>query len=434
MASLKSERELGSVERVAQGRWQHDLMACAPKHMRCSAYALAETVNLAAWSREPEVLRLDPRWPKAFQFVGSHAPFGRLCQVSYEFTSISSDGIIDTGTTYGVRIAFPGYWKALVDTRTKWSSFKHSSGSEGLIAISAWGTTRMWLQEDLQLLNFAPCDTASYDLDLFGWGFPADQIWYNGLESVWKMLLTTKEKQPIVYHLTRPDLSKLEVAVDALINIIIAHVPAADKFTSFWGHTPHGSALPLSDGSIDPDASRQHLMARCRSIMECFDFERTPAFSSSDKSEADPLHVAQCFGRWKSSDIPGLAESHRFIYPLHASPCDQHACWHVGTTVSATGDSSSLNEHPSPLRDCEIGTFLHSVFCDPGDGSINIPKRLKLDINEKPEAERKVWKEGVTLGCLEMIYRIDFFCKEVRMIPDVAGFIRPWEWGTAYIV
>lgn len=79
--------------------------------------------------------------------------------------------------------------------------------------------------------------------------------------------------------------------------------------------------------------------------------------------------------------------------------------------------------------------LLSSVFSDPGQGVLrNIPKQLRYGIDAKPPAELKEWKQGVVVGCLELIYRIDSFCDDVRVIPDVAELIRPWEWRTAYIV
>lgn len=144
---------------------QHQLMTTAPNSLRCSAYTLAETINQARLLRSHDLLDVNPFWLE--QRVGTQFP-REVFEIKYEFIKITSDRIIDTGTTYGIRIPFAEYWCTLTTTRTKWSTFKHSSGSEGLVATSVWGTMRMWLQENLQLLNFIPHDTGSFDPNFSG--------------------------------------------------------------------------------------------------------------------------------------------------------------------------------------------------------------------------------------------------------------------------
>lgn len=410
-----------------QGPILHKFMSAAPKTMRCSAYALAEVFNLASWSKNSRVLDLC-----GYPHLAPYAPFGR---VTYKFTSVSSDNIIDTGTTYGIRIVFTNYWICLTRTPTKWSTFKHSSGSDGLVAISAWGTTRMWLQEHLQLMNFTPCDLDHYDASLYGWAsYAAESNRYSGLESVWDRWPQRKPADLVIHHLTRHHLSVLELAVDALLNVLCTHAPSASAFASIWGIGPHGTNLPQCDGRQDSNARLQHLIERCKAVVELWDPESTHMLEppgSRTPSELDIPQVRKCFGLWKNSTIP--VNTDRLKDFSDPSPCEEHSCFWI--EAKGGNELRNLAKRPPQRGLCDIGKLLRSVFTDPGQDTLrNIPKRLIFDIDQKQAATRKVWKEAIVVGCLEIIHRIELFCEDVRVLPAVVDSIRPWEWRTAYIV
>lgn len=407
-------------------------MISAPNNMRCSAYTLAETVNQARLLRIHDLLDVNPFWLE--QAIGTRFP-RELFPMKYEFIKVSSDGIIDTGTTYGVRIAFADYWATLTSTRTKWSTFKHSSGSDGLVATSVWGTMRMWLQENLQLLNFIPHESGSLDSKLFGWGYPAaDPNVYSGLESIWKMWRKMPQTLPAVYHLFYSELSTLELAVDALINVISTHIPSTSRFSGIWSDAPHGTSIALRDEANDSTTRLLNLRERCKCVLDCWNAKGAMSQRQSTSSDPSPGRSAKYLALWKEKDVPTLptTHDHRLGYPKPAIPCEQHSC--VCIESDPAGQARKLTEH-SAQKECAIGLFPSSVFSDPGEGILrNIPRRLVLDTNDKPVAELTKWKEGVVVGCLEMIHRIHAFCEDVRVIPEVAESIRPWEWRTAYIV
>ncbi|EJT46578.1 hypothetical protein A1Q1_04755 [Trichosporon asahii var. asahii CBS 2479] len=317
---------------------QHQLMTTAPNSLRCSAYTLAETINQARLLRSHDLLDVNPFWLE--QRVGTQFP-REVFEIKYEFIKITSDRIIDTGTTYGIRIPFAEYWCTLTTTRTKWSTFKHSSGSEGLVATSVWGT--------------------------------------------------------------------------------MPHVPSTTKFSDLWGDTPHGMPIVRREEANDSATRLLNLKERCKSVIECWEVQGAMAQGGKghlSASDVNVLHIAELFKQWKEKDIPEMPEKHSFEYgyPEPAEP------------------SGALTDHAAQVE-CKMGLLLSSVFSDPGQGVLrNIPKRLRYGIDAKPPAELKEWKQGVVVGCLELIYRIDSFCDDVRVIPDVAELIRPWEWRTAYIV
>lgn len=396
------------------------IMSYAPRTRRCSAYALAEVANLAVWSTLPGIANDLPGKPHPQETLAT-----------YEYTSVSSDGIIDTGHTYGVRFAFSRYWNALTSTPTKWSTFKHSSGSDGLVAISAWGTSRMWLQEDLHLLHFTPCDKGACDRSLYGKGCEAaDPRHYKALESVWTGRSKPKECDATIYHLTGRHLLFLELAIDALTNVISAHTPPNSALAQIWGDAPHGTPLPHRDSMSTSNARLSHLLARCKSIVECWD-SQTDAWAGCStgaaSSVADPNLISRHFGSWKSF-VPNKVNG-PYVGPL----CEQHSCYHIKPAIPEK--LKNLTDHTQPGGKCVMAQFLWSVFREPGEDSLrSIPKRLIYDINQKPEAERREWKEAVVVGCLEMVHRMALFCEQVRIIPDVAQSMRTPEWKTVYIV
>lgn len=151
------------------------------------------------------------------------------------------------------------------------------------------------------------------------------------MESVWKMWRKRQGTHLVVFHLFYSQLSHLELAVDALINVISAHVPSTTKFSDLWGDTPHGMPIVRREEANDSATRLLNLKERCKSVIECWEVQGAMAQGGKghlSASDVNVLHIAELFKQWKEKDIPEMPEKHSFEYgyPEPAEPCEQHAC------------------------------------------------------------------------------------------------------------
>jgi len=124
------ERRLGALAK--------DFMA-----VHCSAYRLADSIE------------------RARIVTGSNT----LNAQAYQLTEISSGRIADFQQTYGIRIDFASYWRALTSTPTKWET----GDSKTIIARSAWGSTHLqMLPGNTAVISFQAPIPGETDTSLFG--------------------------------------------------------------------------------------------------------------------------------------------------------------------------------------------------------------------------------------------------------------------------
>lgn len=402
-----------------QEELQQLLLRRSPRDLRCSAYALSETINLSAWSRNPAVSALLPSGrPRRTD------EFTTMREVQYEFTSITSDRFIDTGTTYGVRINFSAYWDALLWTPTRWSTINHGSETECLVAHSAWGTTRMWVDGGLLLLSFIPLDDLARDHALYGRGWGS----LRHRHIVWIVKELWNPNQ--CYHLRPHQLLRLRSTIEVVVDSIRFHVPTV------FDNAPTGSdgylkatSTNVSNDHVHSDTLLEDLKVQCEGVIDGFISGARLSSSRPDKVqpfEPDLRQVVKAFQNWKTAAAvkPGSAESRPEVGIL----CRQHACC-ASSKAAANGPARRADEE---TPECEVGIYLSQTFCT--KSFLLVTRRLTVDIQAKPLTERKRWVEGVLVGCLEMLSRISMYCDRVRIIPEIAETIRPWDWRTAYIV
>lgn len=140
---------------------QTAVLAAVPDTMHCSAYTLAQLITVAARFRRLEYY--PSRCPQPLRALDHTKHW--LPEVLFKYEDISNSNIMDSGFTYGIRINFTAYWKALSETPTKWYQ---TPDEKTLVAVSAWGTTRMSQDAGSLLLEFAAPQSTSLDYELFG--------------------------------------------------------------------------------------------------------------------------------------------------------------------------------------------------------------------------------------------------------------------------
>lgn len=395
------------------------LLKCAPGHLRCSAYSLAEVINFMAWSRTPEAQPLVDQ----ITAPGAGISTGRKIEaVQYKFAAITSDRVIDTGNTYGIRINFAQYWYALESTATKWSTVNLGSGAQCLAAHSAWGTMRIWAENGLLLLSFLPVYRA-----------PDPALWGRGLgrvgviRMIWIEELQSPRAQRVAFHLMQSQLAVLESAVVQVVAAIRAHTPKC----SFNDDYIRRRSTPELFNKDDKAAWRvKQLELRCQAWILGLESGTLLVDDAGDsRSRGSPDHriVMEAFSIWKDVlSSPGSKQLHACLAML-SEP---------GSTAPAAeaATSADINHYlPSPAHRCDICDVLEPIFCGKLREHSDLTRLILCDA-QMPARQQKEWKEHVLLSCFEMLHRIGRCCEFGRIIPEIAESIRPWDWQTAWLV
>lgn len=139
---------------------QTKVLAAVPDTMHCSAYTLAQLITTASRFRRLEYYPLNSKVEYLSRFATHWLP-----EVLFEYEDISNSSILDSGVTYGIRVNFEKYWKALSRSPTKWYQ---TPDDKTLVAASAWGTTRLSQDAGSLLLEFAAPQSTNFDYELFG--------------------------------------------------------------------------------------------------------------------------------------------------------------------------------------------------------------------------------------------------------------------------
>ncbi|EKD05311.1 hypothetical protein A1Q2_00374 [Trichosporon asahii var. asahii CBS 8904] len=378
-----------------------------------------EVINFMAWSRTPEAQPLVDQ----ITAPGAGISTGRKIEaVQYKFAAITSDRVIDTGNTYGIRINFAQYWYALESTATKWSTVNLGSGAQCLAAHSAWGTMRIWAENGLLLLSFLPVYRA-----------PDPALWGRGLgrvgviRMIWIEELQSPRAQRVAFHLMQSQLAVLESAVVQVVAAIRAHTPKC----SFNDDYIRRRSTPELFNKDDKAAWRvKQLELRCQAWILGLESGTLLVDDAGDsRSRGSPDHriVMEAFSIWKDVlSSPGSKQLHACLAML-SEP---------GSTAPAAeaATSADINHYlPSPAHRCDICDVLEPIFCGKLREHSDLTRLILCDA-QIPARQQKEWKEHVLLSCFEMLHRIGRCCEFGRIIPEIAESIRPWDWQTAWLV